>query len=91
MHYLTTHRTYDPSDCASVGFYIRANKNCVTVKTRSCWQGSRQHAWTLRGLEGKGLELAKEMANYDPTETGQDFCDFFGLADDDARIGPAVR
>jgi hypothetical protein len=96
MRYSVTVRTYNPSDCTSTGYLIQANKNFLKVTSRSCWQGSREHVWYFRDLNGKGEEMATNMVQFEQqperSSDGITLEEAYGLDPDCAdRVGKPIR
>jgi hypothetical protein len=92
MRYSLTLRTYDPTDCTSVGHHIRANRTTVRVASRSCWRGSRERVWLLRCPNGDGLDYARRIAAHTIREDGLTLEEAYGLSPESADyVGPPIR
>lgn len=91
MLYSQIRRTYNSDDCTSTGLLIRSNRSTVSITFRTCWQGSRERTWILRGCtdghgEAKAIEThAKVYGTHDTLEA-------WGLTDSNVdRLGPVIR
>ena len=65
MKYTNVHRTYDPNDCADVGWKIESHKTCARLTRRNRWQGSRDGAVFLKEIDGPLTDKeAESLAQY---------------------------